>query len=399
MRAFSVALRSLLRQPGRTLLGVVGIAAVGALLFDMLLLSRGLLVSLRTLLDAAGYDVRVISTETLPLMGPPIGNADAAVAGLARLPAVDEVVPLRFGVATARAADGRTLDVSFTGIDPGRRKPWRLVAGEELRPSDAVPGLLVNQNLADALRVSIGGRVSLRTACSREDPVLPSSEFRLAGIAEFPFDESSALTAVSRLADFRRACGLPDQDEADLLLVAASESAGGAEAVRAIRAYRPDLHAFTNEELVERFQQLGFSYFRQISNVLSSITLFFAFLLITVLLTVSVNQRLGEIAALRALGLSRGRVVADVFWQSALLVGGGGVLSVPLGWALSRWLDTILRAMPEIPKDAHFFLFEPRALVVHALLLAVTALLAAAYPMRLVARLPIAETLRKEVVT
>jgi len=40
-----------------------------------------------------------------------------------------------------------------------------------------------------------------------------------------------------------------------------------------------------------------------------------------VLLTVSINQRLGEIAALRALGFSRWRVVADVLCESVLIVG------------------------------------------------------------------------------
>ena len=50
-------------------------------------------------------------------------------------------------------------------------------------------------------------------------------------------------------------------------------------------------------------------------------------MLITVLLTVSVNQRLGEIAALRALGFSRRRMAADVLWESVLLVGLGGLLS------------------------------------------------------------------------
>ena len=59
---------------------------------------------------------------------------------------------------------------------------------------------------------------------------------------------------------------------------------------------------------------------------MSSVTLSFALLLIAVLLTVSVNQRLGEIAALRALGFSRRRVVADVVCESALIVGIGGML-------------------------------------------------------------------------
>jgi ABC-type lipoprotein release transport system permease subunit len=221
----------------------------------------------------------------------------------------------------------------------------------------------------------------------------------VAGIADFVFDEARVRTALARLADLRRTCGFEATDDADLLLVASAEGAGPAAAVHAIRARRPDLHAFSNEELVERFQQIGFSYFRQISTVLSTVTLFFAFLLIGVLLTVSVNQRLGEIAALRALGLSRVRVVADVLCQSVLLVGTGGLLSVPLGFALSIWLDTILRAMPEIPRDAHFFVFEPRALAWQVLLLAATALLAALYPMQIVSRLPIAATLRNEVVT
>ncbi len=54
MNALSFALRSLLRQRARSGLGILGVAAVGALLFDMLLLSQGLLVSMRDLLDRTG---------------------------------------------------------------------------------------------------------------------------------------------------------------------------------------------------------------------------------------------------------------------------------------------------------------------------------------------------------
>jgi putative ABC transport system permease protein len=117
---------------------------------------------------------------------------------------------------------------------------------------------------------------------------------------------------------------------------------------------------------------------------------------VTTLLTVSVNQRLGEVAALRALGFTRRRIAADLLAESALLVGAGGALAVPLGLALARVLDGILRQMPELPERLHFFVFEPRALALHAALLAVACLGAAAYPVLLAARLPIAATLRKE---
>jgi putative ABC transport system permease protein len=159
----------------------------------------------------------------------------------------------------------------------------------------------------------------------------------------------------------------------------------------------PALRALTNDQLLGRLQQNGFSYFRQISTVLTTVTLSFALLLITVLLTVSVNQRLGEIAALRALGFSRRRVVADVLSESALIVGSGGLLSLPLGLLLARLLDRILTGIPGLPSGVHFFVFEPQALGMHVALLVVTAVAAALYPMRIVARLPIAATLREEV--
>jgi ABC-type lipoprotein release transport system permease subunit len=226
---------------------------------------------------------------------------------------------------------------------------------------------------------------------------VPPIIFRVGGIADFPFDEAGQLTAVTTLRDFARTCG-ETGDEADMLMIASRAEYGPDEAARAIRRVRPELEPVTNDELVARFQQVEFSYFRQISVVLASITMFFGLLLVTVLLSVSTNQRLGEIAALRALGFSQTRMVADVLWRSALLVGTGGVLALPLGLALSTWLDALLKTMPGIPARLHFFVFEPRALMLHVALLALTTGLAALYPMRMVASLPIAATLRDEVV-
>ena len=51
MSPFAFALRGLVRQPGRAILGIAGIAATGALLFDMLMLSQGLVISMERLLE------------------------------------------------------------------------------------------------------------------------------------------------------------------------------------------------------------------------------------------------------------------------------------------------------------------------------------------------------------
>ena len=66
---------TIIRQPARTALAVLGVAAVGALLFDMLLLSRGLVLSFRDLLDRAGFDIRVLATDAPLFAGPRIPNA------------------------------------------------------------------------------------------------------------------------------------------------------------------------------------------------------------------------------------------------------------------------------------------------------------------------------------
>jgi ABC-type lipoprotein release transport system permease subunit len=77
----------------------------------------------------------------------------------------------------------------------------------------------------------------------------------------------------------------------------------------------------------------------------------------------------------------------------------GGLLALPLGGLLAIELDRILRAMPGLPERLHFFVFEPRAVVLYVALLAVTGLGAAAYPVWVAARLPIAATLRRETVS
>ena len=400
MSSLAFAWRRLVRQPGRTALGVLGVAAVGALLFDMLLLSRGLVVSLEGLLNRGGFDVRVMSTDALALANPRIADASATVADIAELPEVGLVVPMTIGQARISLPERERLFVTFVGAAPAAHAGWDVVEGRDLHEAeDGTPPILVNRTLAGELGVSPGGSLALRGTCSQGRSSLPLIDFRVVGIATFPFDGESALTAAVTLRDFARACGEEDLDEADVLLVASRPELGADAAARAIRRRLPGLYAFTNEELIDRFQQVGFTYFRQISTVLSTITLFFAFLLVAMLLTVSVNQRFAEIAALRALGFPRRRIATDLLCESGVFVAAGGLLSLPLGAGLAVWLDAILRTMPGIPGNLHFFVFQPRALILHVALLALTAALAALYPVRLAARLPIAATLRNEVVS
>jgi ABC-type lipoprotein release transport system permease subunit len=395
---------SVVRQPARTALAILGVAAVGALLFDMLLLSRGLVLSFRELLDRAGFDVRVVATDAPPFTGPRITNATRVAGSIAALPEVESVLQLRVRDAaitpgTAGEEEGRSRRVEFIGADPRARSLWTIIEGRDLPDTpDAGPSLVVNGNLAGRLRLRPGSTLTLTGRCG-DSQALPPVRFNVVGIADFPFESLTGESVAGTLEDVGRLCADEAEDRAEMLLVRSRPEAGADATARAIRAAVPGLHVVTNEEIVEQFSRVEFSYFRQISAVLATVTLFFGFLLITVLLTVSVNQRLGEIAALRAVGLSRARVTAGVLWESMMLVGTGGVLAVPLGLALSIWLDGILRSMPDVPADLRFFVFEPRALAIYGVLLGTASIAAAAYPMRIVAVLPIASTLRREVVS
>jgi putative ABC transport system permease protein len=399
--ALAFAWRSLVRQPARAVLGVLGVAAVGALLFDMLLLSRGLVLSMQQLLDQVGFDVRVMASAGLPRTGVPIRDARSTAAAIEALDEVSAAVPVALTDAAFEAVGGgRASHGSLLGAGASRLRAWTILDGRDLAQTSGVTDeVLINEALADRSSLRVGDRLTVRPECHRANSALPARSLRVAGIARFPFQSADASSAAVSLDDFAAACGVPTLDEADLILVAVRPDTTPDTARSAIARLRPDLQAVTNEQVVAQLQQAGFSYFRQISTVLASVTLVFGLLLISVLLTVSVNQRLGEIAALRALGFSARRVVADVMCESALMVGIGGALSLPLGAALSQGLDRILTSMPGIPADLHFFVFEPRALGLHAALLVVTAVGAALYPMSIVARLPIAATLRREVVS
>ena len=401
MNALACAWRSLVRQPARAGLGILGVAAVGALLFDMLLLSEGLVISTRDLLDRMNFDIQVTSTDQVPGRGPDIPDGDAAAARIATLSSVSSVITLRREDVRLSLGDGPELRGSFlgvgagvgVGVGTGTERPWTVLRGADVAGERE---LVINEFAAEVLGAEPGTSVTVRANCGEGASAPPALLFRVTGIAEFTFDvpnESGAGTTAASLAE---GCGAPGTSPADFLMVRSTGDPAGAAAD--IDALSPDLLASTNDQAVGQLQQRGFTYFRQISTVLTTITVSFALLLITVLLTVSVNQRLGEVAALRALGFSQTRVVLDVLSESVLVVGIGGVLSLPLGALLAVWLDAILKRMPGIPAGLHFFVFEPQALWIHAVLLAVTALVAALYPMLIVVRLPIAATLRDEII-
>lgn len=404
MTAFTLAWRTAARYKARALLAIAGVAIIGALNFDMLLLSRGLLVSFADMLNSVGFDVRVLGAGGLPMARVPVTGAAKLADEIRRLPEVDEVASARIAEAVVTMPGRSDLNVTLVGTSESMaRGGWRILSGSSLTEDggawSADTSVIVARRVAERLNVEPGSTLRLQVRLPGVASALPPVICRVVGVAGFSFESADDYTVATTMSGFNELHGGAARDEADVVLVASNPHAGADVTAAAIARLRPDLRVYSNEQVVEQFNRNGFAYFRQISLVLSLTTIVFSFLLVATLLTVSVNQRLGEVASLRALGISQARIAALLLWESALLVGLGGALAVPLGGGLAIALDRILRQMPGLPERLHFFVFEPQALATHAVLLAVTAIVAALYPMWLAVNLPIAETLRREVVS
>src|ERR687889_303471 len=99
-----------------------------------------------------------------------------------------------------------------------------------------------------------------------------------------------------------------------------------------VRLPRPTLRRYGVADLVEVFTK-RLVYFRQLSYILGSMSLIVSVLLISTLLTITVNERLGEIATLRAIGVARSTVVRQVLVEGAVLTLVGSVIGLVLGLA------------------------------------------------------------------
>src|SRR5262249_48003853 len=157
---------------------------------------------------------------------------------------------------------------------------------------------------ANRLGLAIGSTVDVRIRMAGSLSALPPVGLRVAGLADFPFESEDANVVATTMEGFRGGDGGGLDDSAAFLFARARAAGAAGAGAAAISTLRSDIRAFSNEQLIANFGRNAFTYFRQISVVLSATTAAFSFLLVAALLTVSVNQRLGEVAALRALGIS-----------------------------------------------------------------------------------------------
>jgi putative ABC transport system permease protein len=391
----TLAFASLRRHRARTALAVLGVAVSAAMLLDMVMLSSGMRESFRSLLLSQGFQLRLSPKGTLPFdTEATIRGADSLVATLRARATVGAVSPVLGGQLHFPVAAGAVTSTAL-GIDPAVQGDYELVAG---RNPSAPDEMVANDAVLRALGRAIGDTVR---AASGYDPQLRTLSgqrvLRIVGRVRFVYLALDQRAAALPIATLRAMNGAGATDRASLVMVRLRR---GVDVERERAALSAQLRNVTVISTTEALKQVDerLSYFRQLAVILGAVSLVVGFLLVTTLVTVSVNERIGEISVMRAIGVRRWRVVAQILLESSVIMLVASPIGLALGLVTARWLNSILARFPGLPERIDFFLFQPSAAWTALGLLALSGILAGVYPSWRGASQPIATTLREEAV-
>ena len=383
---------ALKHQAGRQLLALLAITLGVALAYAVNLLNASALAEFGS--AAASLNGRpdlVLRSRTGPM-------ADAVYAQAARLPGVAIAAPVLEGVAQATDAKGEHFSLRVMGWDALQSGPL----SPELLPNGSTSGPL---GLLDPQRVSLNesarqrlagsrseGQVLTLRAASETDGAVHSLDLTTAAPNAAPggplavLDIAAAQVLLGRLGqvdriDLRMEPGVsPARWLASAPLpegtIAAPPPDEGARLADVTRAYRVNL------------------------GVLSLMAMFTGSFLVFAVMSLSVAQRLPQLALLGVLGMTARERAALVVGEGLLLGILGSALGLLLGWGLAvlglRLLgsDLGLNGGLNAGVGLHFSLAEVPAALVFAALGVAVSLASAALPARAVRRMPVAQVLK-----
>lgn len=380
-------------SPDRTLLAILGVAVSAAMLLDMVMLSSGMRASFRELLLSRGFQLRLAPKGTLPFdTDATIANASEISMHLSSMPDVVVVSPVLGGQLHVPRGDS-VVTATAIGSEPGVQGDYEIVEGRAPRGASEIAAS------DDFFRVS-GARIGdTVTASAGYDPQLRAfsgtRHLAIVGRAHFLYlamGQSAVALPLSTLQDMQG-----QHDRVSFVMVRARGGASVDSVLHRLERELPRVSAVSTETAMHQVDE-RLTYFRQLSLILGIVSLVVGFLLVTTLVTVSVNERLGEIVVLRAIGVARHRIVQQIVLEGVAIMVVGAVLGLALGLVTARYLNSILASFPGLPASIDFFLFQPRDAWTALGLLTGAGILAGVYPSWRGASMPIAVTLREEAV-
>ncbi|MEO7964073.1 MAG: FtsX-like permease family protein, partial [Gemmatimonadaceae bacterium] len=344
----ALAWATLRRHPVRTALAVFGVAVSAAMLLDMVMLASGMQVSFRALLVRQGFEMRLSPKGTLPFdTEARIPRAAAAESALRALPAVSAISPV-LGTTLHVVDDARATASFALGIRPAVQGDYEMVDGRDV----LAPGALVANDaflrrsmhrVGDTVVVAAGYDSQLRTWTSRRRFVI-SGRVRFLYLAS---DQPALAIPLSALQEMSGEDGAM-RDRVSLFMVKTVAGTDIGALRRDVEERIPQVTAIATSDAVRSVEE-RLSYFRQLSLILGTVSLVVGFLLVSTLVTVSVQERIGEMAVMRAIGISRPHIAQQVMLEGLGIAVAGALFGLALGLVTAQYLNTILRAFPGLP--------------------------------------------------
>ena len=323
-------LRHLSRHPLQLMFGVFGVALGVAAVFSIDLANG-------SALNAFRISAQTVSGKaTHRIVGGPSGLEERLYPTLRLQGRVRTIAPIVEGFALVPARPGLTLHI--LGIDPFAEAPFRNYT-PGTSAGDAIPRLLTRpgavlllEDTAKRLGISPGDALPLRVG-------LESRNVTLAGFLR-PEDEVTRLaletTVVADISTAQELLGKVGRlSRIDLL---APEGPAGEAALSRIRAsLPPGAEILPSGVRGNAMEQMTRAFSLNLS-ALSLLTLVVGMFLVYNTMTFSVLQRRQLMGTLRALGVTRGELFAQVLVEAAALGAAGTILGLPLGYFLGKFL-------------------------------------------------------------
>ena len=301
-------------------------------------------------------------------------------------------------IATAETGSG----VMLTGIDPALEREvtnlHELIIEGSYFEDDRANQIVIGEKLALKLKAGIRSRVVI--TMTEMDGTLTGGAFRVAGIyrsANSAYDEMKAFV---RDTDLRNLLRL-DEGAAHEIAILMNENGTEQTFAETIRTSYPDRSVMTWTQLLPEMELMNESMNLMMYIFIIIILLALGFGIVNTMLMV-VLERVKELGMLMAVGMNRLRVFAMIVTETVLLCLTGGVagiiiavgltaLTARTGLDLSFWSE----GLNALGFDAIIY---PEIgignLLVVAMLVALTGVIAALYPARKAIRLRPAEALR-----
>jgi putative ABC transport system permease protein len=392
---FQLAVLSLKRHASRTLLATLGVAVSAAMLLDMVMLATGMRESFSSLLGRSGFTVRVSPRGTLPFDSEAtIADAANAARVMRGLPGVTAVAPV-LGTTIYVLGSREPVTAFALGVEPSVQGDYRLLEGNDPTAENAIvvsDALMraTGARIGDTLDVTAGFDPQLRTYSGRRRLVI-------SGRAQFQFLSETDKAAALGLRTVQAIGGAERRDRVSLFMLRTGPNVNPDSVRAAIERQLPKVTAMSTADAVAEAER-RLSYFRQLAFILGAVSLVVGFLLVTTIVTVGVNERIGEIAVMRAIGVSKWHIVQQIVIEGIGLSVAGAAAGMLLGLVTAKYLNSILSGFPGLPDAIDFFLFQPSSAFRALGLLVASGIAAGVYPSWRAASLPIAGTLREEAV-